>query len=111
MYTHVSIRHFGKKKLRTLIAKRSSGTLTWDDRRKDNGHKPKYSIHDRISIKRHIEQFPRVSSRYGSAKSSDEYSSPDLNFSRMYKKYKEENPTHNVSRKFYIEVFHTFFPK
>lgn len=63
--TFMRVFDISEKKLRLLISKRANGKLVYTDNRKSNGRATKYRADDVISVKRHIEKFPRVSSHYG----------------------------------------------
>lgn len=70
----------------------------------------KYTEEIRNSVILHIMQFPREESHYSRNKNSKEYLSPDLNISRLYYAFLEQNTGIKISLQFYRRTFRKYFP-
>ncbi len=89
------------------------GEITFRDHRGRNprsqDHRRKFGEANRNSVIFHVMQFPRETSHYSRRRSTGEYLSPDLNVSRLYRAFKEQNPTSIVSERYYRKIFNKYF--
>lgn len=99
--------------IKTLVAKKKNGALTFEDNRggKRRGT-AKYDVTERKLVQEHVNSFPRDVSHYCQNQSAKEkeYLSPDLNICKLYRAFTLKYPNVQVSRKYYYKVFKKDFP-
>lgn len=89
--------------------KKNESTNVYNDEDQRGKFAPANKLPDSvlISIKAHIDSFPRVDSHYCRKKSKRQYLNAKLNVTKMYELFKDKNPDVKVSMQKYQEIFAT----